>query len=369
MIISQCSETVVLASRSASVTKDAGIALARSLYEKPLTIFLRGELGAGKTTFVRGLGLGLGLGSTIVSPTYALENRYKDRTGKAVLCHLDLFRLERAEAWRVASASEDFPGVRVIEWSERMFSSSERSITERVERLLDSASQSSASLEENTITVSLTELSPTERRIEITFSDLSWPDRATVERWRAEVQLPEHIAKHCDIVGAFARTCAEHLLQRGLVARPQALQRAGELHDLLRFVDFQTRLPPYLRNAYPTITEGQQAVWNKLSEHYPSPHEEACAKFLDEKGYPALATIVRPHGLRAIDDPKNLQTIEQKLLFYADKRVLFDRIVSLDERFEDFKARYGKGVESEEARRWRGKTEVLERELFEEEIP
>lgn len=57
----------------------------------PLLIGLRGELGAGKTTFVRALLRGLGYGARVPSPTYTLLEHYA--VGELVVVHLDLYRL------------------------------------------------------------------------------------------------------------------------------------------------------------------------------------------------------------------------------------------------------------------------------------
>ncbi len=332
-------ETVSVASLSPKSTFNTGYSLAASLYQtcqaepgRSLTIFLRGDLGTGKTTFVQGLGLGLGVSEPIVSPTYALENRYGE-----TLLHMDLFRIDPKEARTLLNASEDFPGVRVIEWSERL------EATEGTE---------------GSINITLTDLSLTTRTIEITFADLPLPDRKTIEEWRNEVRLPDHIRKHCDAVGTFAEHCAEEFLRRGIIARPQALKAAGHLHDLLRFIDF---LNVEDRSRHPE--------WVALAKQYPYTHEEACARFVTERRYPGLGMIISPHGLRTMDHPEDLRTIEQKLLFYGDKRVMGDRVVSLEERFKDFVERYGNGVESEEAKRWSLKTQELERELFGENVP
>jgi tRNA threonylcarbamoyladenosine biosynthesis protein TsaE len=336
MTSSQSSETVKLASAGQESTLETGLSLAKSLYVKDTTIWLNGELGAGKTTFVQGLGIGLGLGNKITSPTYALENRYDDK-----LLHADLYRLDPDEAKRIMEESGDFPGVRAVEWSERV----------KVDKVgkVDKVNKD--------IEVLFKETSPNERDITITFCDVNWPDRETIEKWREEVRLPEHVQIHCDTVGKLAYDLAQELLKQGTVVRPEAVKKAGELHDLFRFVDFSQRNIPHAKEP-DTETKNH---WEELSKKYPGSHEEACAGFLRDKGFGEIATIIQPHGLKMID---SAETTEQKLLFYADKRVKFDQIVSLDERFDDFAERYGNGKESAQAKEWRKKTKEMERELF-----
>jgi tRNA threonylcarbamoyladenosine biosynthesis protein TsaE len=86
-------------------------------------VLLQGNLGAGKTSLVQGIGLGLGIDEPIVSPTFTLINEYYD--GRVPLYHLDLYRLAPEEVdglyleqyWQ----GEDFPlGIVVIEWPERL---------------------------------------------------------------------------------------------------------------------------------------------------------------------------------------------------------------------------------------------------------
>jgi tRNA threonylcarbamoyladenosine biosynthesis protein TsaE len=86
-------------------------------------ILLRGDLGAGKTTLVQGIGLGLGITEAIASPTFTLVNEYTE--GRIPLYHLDLYRLEREEV-RSLYLENYFEGIEVdagivaIEWSERL---------------------------------------------------------------------------------------------------------------------------------------------------------------------------------------------------------------------------------------------------------
>src|SRR5258708_4332120 len=95
-------EATQLRLHSAEKTQSAGKSLAQSLYPFPLTILLKGELGAGKTTFLQGFAARLGVQDTLTSPTFALEQTYKTSSGVNLL-HLDLYRLSSAEAERLVA--------------------------------------------------------------------------------------------------------------------------------------------------------------------------------------------------------------------------------------------------------------------------
>jgi tRNA threonylcarbamoyladenosine biosynthesis protein TsaE len=89
--------------------------------ESGLVIGLCGELGAGKTQWVKGLAVGLGIAARVHSPTFALVNIYNG--GRLTLYHLDLYRLETREQILAAGLEEYLTpeGVTVIEWAERWF--------------------------------------------------------------------------------------------------------------------------------------------------------------------------------------------------------------------------------------------------------
>ena len=83
-------------------------------------IALSGDLGAGKTQFVRGVARGLACPSRVHSPTFTLVNEYGG--GRLKLFHLDLYRLETAEQLLSAGIEEFLSpdGVSVVEWAERI---------------------------------------------------------------------------------------------------------------------------------------------------------------------------------------------------------------------------------------------------------
>jgi tRNA threonylcarbamoyladenosine biosynthesis protein TsaE len=112
--------TIFLA--DAEATRSLGLSLGQSLPAGSV-ILLEGDLGAGKTTLVQGIGEGLGITDSIVSPTFTLINEYLE--GRLPLYHLDLYRLEPEEvtALNVESYWEGVEfelGIVAIEWAERL---------------------------------------------------------------------------------------------------------------------------------------------------------------------------------------------------------------------------------------------------------
>ncbi len=113
---------------SAVETEQLGARLAAILQAGDVIAY-RGDLGAGKTAFTRGLARGLGVTEPVNSPTYTLVNEYL--TGRLPLFHFDMYRLRDAEdlfdlGW------EDYlnrNGVCAVEWSENVLSALEDPIT------------------------------------------------------------------------------------------------------------------------------------------------------------------------------------------------------------------------------------------------
>ena len=99
-------------------TEACGEALAASLHPGDV-VALYGDLGAGKTAFVRGLARGLGITESVSSPTFTIVNEYP---GKIPLFHFDMYRL-RDEQELFDIGWEDYldrGGICALEWSERV---------------------------------------------------------------------------------------------------------------------------------------------------------------------------------------------------------------------------------------------------------
>lgn len=317
-------------------TEFAGKSLAQSLYRFPIDILVSGDVGAGKTTFVRGFAAALGVSEPVTSPTFALEQRYTTAMGVPFL-HCDCYRLSPPQAKDLLRTSDLHEGIRCIEWPEH--------------------AQYSA---ENAIHIHLAE-DGSGRLLAIDFHDADLPSDAQIDAWREEVQLPIGVQTHCDIVGGVAAQLAQYLMERGRIVRKDTVRRCGRLHDLIRYLDFHSDPPD--------ISPATRAVWTQWRERFRGVHhEEACAQFLRERGFAeALPEIIAVHGLKLPSPPRRMT--EQQLLYYADKRVAFDTIVGLQERFEDFQRRYAGSEKTKEGDIWYAESLEVEHELFPDGVP
>jgi tRNA threonylcarbamoyladenosine biosynthesis protein TsaE len=113
----------VWTTQEAAETQALGFALAAAI-TPPLTIALRGNLGAGKTTFVQGLAAGLGVRSRVSSPTFVLVNEYQGAEDLR-LVHVDTYRLGAATDAEAAGMGleelfEDEHAVVAVEWADRV---------------------------------------------------------------------------------------------------------------------------------------------------------------------------------------------------------------------------------------------------------
>ena len=103
----------------AAATLHAGALLGAALVPG-MVVTLAGDLGAGKTTFARGVLRGLGWTGAVKSPTYALVEHYP--FSNLYLYHFDFYRLEDGAEWEDAGIAECFrdDSVCLVEWPERV---------------------------------------------------------------------------------------------------------------------------------------------------------------------------------------------------------------------------------------------------------
>ena len=119
---------------SPAETEKVGAALSK-LLAPGAVIAYRGDLGAGKTAFTRGLARGLGVADPVTSPTYTIVNEYLG--GRMPLFHFDMYRLHSSDdLWDIGW--EDYlerGGICAVEWSENVADAMEDAITVTIEKL------------------------------------------------------------------------------------------------------------------------------------------------------------------------------------------------------------------------------------------
>ena len=109
---------MTIETHSVSETEALGERLAKCLSSGSV-VALYGDLGAGKTAFVRGMARGLDIRESVTSPTFTIVNEYP---GDHALFHFDMYRLKNAEELYGIGWEDylDRNGICVTEWSERI---------------------------------------------------------------------------------------------------------------------------------------------------------------------------------------------------------------------------------------------------------
>lgn len=299
--------------RSKERMQDLGISMLRTLYKKPITLGLKGELGAGKTTLTQGIAKGLGIGEhAVTSPSFALEARHQSLT------HIDLYRLNEKQARDILMQSDDHEHIRVVEWADRTNATHDIDI-HIVHRYEDTSH-------------------PDRRRVTIVFRDCALPDDRTIDAWRKDAHTPMHICRHMDVVASVAEICADAAISCGIPVRRTLLRAAAKAHDLLRTID----IPKDIIATWKHCTDVDTTRWNELRQVYNNGHEMAGAAYVTAAGYPEVGSVIQTHKGECFNDAE--ATTEMLLLAYSDKRVSFESIVSVRERFNDLAKRHQNGV-------------------------
>ena len=124
---------MIFITKSPAQTEAVGAALGR-IVPPGTVIAYRGDLGAGKTAFTRGLAKGLGYTEAVTSPTYTIVNEYLG--GRLPLFHFDMYRLRCADdLWDIGWDDYlDRNGVCAVEWSENVADAMENPITVTIEK-------------------------------------------------------------------------------------------------------------------------------------------------------------------------------------------------------------------------------------------
>ncbi len=141
--------------------------------------------------------------------------------------------------------------------------------------------------------------------------------------------IPDNIIAHSEQVCNVALKVVDLLEKKGINVNRDLIAAGALLHDIKKI------------NSDDHITEGYE--------------------YVKSLGYPEVANLVRKHGLQYIgNESYEPKTWEEKIVFYADKRVKGNKIVSVDERFDYIMKRYNKNDVGKEI----DFTKKLEKELL-----
>lgn len=148
-----------------------------------------------------------------------------------------------------------------------------------------------------------------------------------------EHHVPSHIAKHSLAVAKLAVFLAQRLNEKGIAVDIDLVDRACLLHDIARICNIKKL--DYSRFEQPVTAEDKEK-WRQLRAIYEGvPHEYAAYDILKDK-YPALALTIKKHRyIGILNEKEKPNTWEEKLVYYADMRVMHDKIVPLEERLTE----------------------------------
>lgn len=149
-------------------------------------------------------------------------------------------------------------------------------------------------------------------------------------------ETPDHIISHSRKVWDVGRFLGEALVRNHLPLDLDLLRASCLLHDV---------------GKYPCILDGTRC------------HDVRGEQILEEEGYPAVARVVVQHVILRTDVNDGIK--EEHVVYYADKRVVHDYIVSVEERFHYLEKTYGRTKEVLEGLQWMKEATLrLEENLF-----
>lgn len=148
-----------------------------------------------------------------------------------------------------------------------------------------------------------------------------------------EHHVPPHIVKHSLAVAKLAVFLAQRLKEKGIAVDVNLVDRACLLHDIVRICNIKEL--DYSRFEQP-VTAEDKVKWQELRARYERiPHEYAAYDILKDK-YPALALTIKKHRyIGILNENEKPNTWEEKLVYYADMRVMHDKIVPMEERLTE----------------------------------
>ncbi len=334
-------------------------------------ILFQGNLGAGKTTFIKGLAKSLSTTMKIKSPTYTYlqEHQFLRNQETWTLAHFDLYRKNKNQLnYEILEILEekitDPKTITLIEWSENIpkdFLLPKKKIEIKLNNLKEMTSfkkMSSLVLHKNNLDISD---SYNHRQITIKFFTPEILTLKEIKELKKEFVTPIHVQKHEKSVTKIANLFAKKIFQNGIPLDQKLTNTAANIHDFVRLINFKELDYNFFQEK---ITPQKKKKWEELRKKYKKEYHHAIlgAEILKEKGFSACGDIVSAHRMGRIIEKEEM-TLEEKIVYLSDKKVVHDQIVSLQERFIDSEKRH-LNYDYQKRKKVQQKCKVLLKELL-----
>jgi len=146
-------------------------------------------------------------------------------------------------------------------------------------------------------------------------------------------RVPSNIISHCLSVAKVAVFLARKFNHTGIEVNTELVEKAALLHDIARVCDFDKI---DYRRLQQQVTQADEQTWQLVRERFKGTRHEQAAYEILKQSYPEVAETIRKHWYMGLLEPDcRPQSWEEKILFYADMRVMHDTIVPLNIRLEE----------------------------------
>jgi len=251
--------------------------------------------------------------------------------------HYDIYRLKKGENLELIDEHFFWNELVICEWAEKL-----------------------QNKPENRIEITFKKISENEREISFEFIWTSLND-IQIKRLYNFYKTPEHVKKHIAVVTNVAINISENLIKKWILVDKWLVSTSAKLHDLVRYVDFQWWV---IKEKIPYEVDDETIkFWKDFSEKCKwIHHADVAHDILDDLWYPEVWKVIEAHKNHQIF--KWFRTIEEKIVYYSDKRALHDKLVNIEERIKDWKKRYWKEWNDDYRNRLKKKLSILEKELI-----
>jgi uncharacterized protein len=178
-----------------------------------------------------------------------------------------------------------------------------------------------------------------------------------------QYHVPRNIMAHMKKVAGVCLFIGTKLLKKGENLDLTLLRQAALLHDIVKLCDFENL---NLQGIEGFTAEDIQFWSGLIRTCHKDGHITAACNILLDLGEPVIAQIIKKHRYTSVIDKSKDErpdTWEEKILYYADKRVTHDKIVSIKERLDYGRERYFGGHISQEDRLVEAALYKLENEI------